>query len=462
MKRIIVSACLLLTFACGLPSLEAQQQRDKQKSGSGQQTILPNSPPIIKSFTSSSPFAVIPCPYGVTPSAPDCTPPGKLKLKLKTEASDPDADTLLYTYSVSGGQIVGDGPEVTWNLGGVAPGPYEAKLIVDDGLGGTASSSLQIMVQECGVCPNACPALNISCPEDIEERQPLVCSINVSGGDPDLNITYNWSVSDGTIKEGRGTPTIEIDTTGLAGKEVTVTAEVGGLPLSCEKSKSSKVQIRQGERRTAANKPPVIKSFTSEAGTVAIPCPDWRPNALSCTPSQSYKIKLITDAADPDGDALRYEYVVTGGEIIGEGSNVEWSYKGLNPGTYTAKVFVKNQHGGITSKTFVVSVIPCPICDPPCPTLSISCPEFADAGQPLTFSLNISGGDPDMKPIYKWTVSAGTIITGQGTPTIVIDTKGLAGKRVMATVEVGDINPSCQRTTSCEVPISKKDGGEKQ
>lgn len=244
MKRIIVSACLLLTLLCGLPSLEAQQRRHKRRKESVQ-GLIPNSPPVIKSFTSSPPFAVIPCPTGVTTTAPDCNPPGKLKLKLKTEASDPDYDALLYTYSVSGGQIVGDGPEVTWNLEGVTPGPYEAKVTVDDGSGGIASSSMHIEVKYCGVCPIPCPNANISCPEDVQEGQTFECSISLSGGNPDSNITYNWSVSAGTIKEGQGTPTIEIDTNGLAEKQITVTVNIGGLDPPCQRTASCEVQIRK-------------------------------------------------------------------------------------------------------------------------------------------------------------------------------------------------------------------------
>jgi hypothetical protein len=223
------------------------------------------------------------------------------------------------------------------------------------------------------------------------------------------------------------------------------------------------VSRRVRRKQAAANKPPVIKSFTSQSGTVTIPCPYWNSwNSIPCTPSPIYKVRLTTDAADPNDDALNYEYSVTGGRIIGEGSSAEWNYEGLKPGSYTAKVVVKNQHGGVTSSTVTVSVIRCPMCDPSCPTLTILCPDDADEGQPLTLSINVSGAEPGRALTYKWSISAGTIMTGQGTPTIVVDTTGLAGKKVTATVDVGNIDPSCQRTISCEVQIRKKDGGEKR
>lgn len=55
------------------------------------------------------------------------------KVNLQANASDPDGDTLLYTYSSSAGRIIGEGSSATWDLGGVAPGVYTASVEVDDG-----------------------------------------------------------------------------------------------------------------------------------------------------------------------------------------------------------------------------------------------------------------------------------------------------------------------------------------
>src|SRR5205823_13125607 len=59
-------------------------------------------------------------------------------------------------------------------------------------------------------------------------------------------------------------------------------------------------------------------------------------------------------------------------------------------------------------------------------------------------------GTPTVNPTYNWTVSAGTITSGQGTTSITVDTKGLGGQTVTATVEVGGVEPTCtNRTASC-------------
>jgi len=54
---------------------------------------------------------------------------------------------------------------------------------------------------------------------------------------------------------------------------------------------------------------------------------------------------------------------------------------------------------------------------------------------------------------YNWTVSAGTITSGQGTSTITVSTAGIGGQTVTATVEVGGVDPTCNRTATCSTPI---------
>ena len=58
-----------------------------------------------------------------------------------------------------------------------------------------------------------------------------------------------------------------------------------------------------------------------------------------------------------------------------------------------------------------------------------------------------------MNVTYNWTVSAGTISSGQGTSSITVDTAGLGGQSVTATVELGGLDPSCSRTASCTTSV---------
>jgi hypothetical protein len=85
-----------------------------------------------------------------------------------------------------------------------------------------------------------------------------------------------------------------------------------------------------------------------------------------------------------------------------------------------------------------------------CPTLTTSCPDSVDADKPMTFTANVSGGDPNVTPTYNWTVSAGTIESGQGTSTISVNTMGLApDSTITATVDVGGYDRECATSSSC-------------
>jgi len=80
------------------------------------------------------------------------------------------------------------------------------------------------------------------------------------------------------------------------------------------------------------------------------------------------------------------------------------------------------------------TIAECTGCRPPCPTVSVSCPADVDLGAPITFTASVNG---DANVTYNWSVSAGTISGGQGTSSITVNTDGLGGQTVTATVEAG-------------------------
>ena len=55
------------------------------------------------------------------------------------------------------------------------------------------------------------------------------------------NLTYNWSVSSGTISSGQGS--LQISVAGVAGEAVTATVEVGGVPAACPNTASATVEL---------------------------------------------------------------------------------------------------------------------------------------------------------------------------------------------------------------------------
>jgi len=154
-------------------------------------------------------------------------------------ASDPDSDQLLYTWSVTGGRLSGEGRQVTWDLSGVANGSYTATVEVNDGNQHTASGNTTVTVADCSGCvppPPPCPTVSVSCPTDVEPNAPITFTASVQG---EGSWTYNWSVSAGTISSGQGTSTITVDTNGLGGQSVTATVNIGGADPSCTGTSAS-------------------------------------------------------------------------------------------------------------------------------------------------------------------------------------------------------------------------------
>jgi hypothetical protein len=81
-----------------------------------------------------------------------------------------------------------------------------------------------------------CPAIAVECPtEIIQANSPMTFTARVSEAPAHTRLTFNWSVSAGSISSGQGTPAISVDTTGLDNQQLTATVEVGGLTGSCEK-----------------------------------------------------------------------------------------------------------------------------------------------------------------------------------------------------------------------------------
>src|SRR5882762_8474544 len=190
----------------------------------------PNQPPTVTVVTSSASIT-LPCPEGT--SSESCTASANRSVTLNAGATDADNDTLLYTWSVTGGTLSGEGGSVAWDLSTVSPGTYTATVQVNDGNGHIVPGTATVTVAVCTGCKAPCPAVSVSCPSSVDPGSAITFSSSLSSS---ANVTYNWSVSAGTISSGQGTSSSTVDAAGLGGQTVTATVEVGGLDPACSRT----------------------------------------------------------------------------------------------------------------------------------------------------------------------------------------------------------------------------------
>ena len=182
------------------------------------------------------------------------------------------------------------------------------------------------------------------------------------------------------------------------------------------------------------------------------------PTVVKVCPDDGARVQLNANARTNDNAQLRYRWTVNGGKLRGDGANPSWDLAGTQPGVYQAVVEVDDGRDLNCVAFSSVSVIvldcpPPPPAQPVCPTVSVSCPEAGKEDQPVTFTANLSGGTPGINPSYNWTISAGRIISGQGTPSITVDTTGLAGQTVRATLDIGGFGTPCPASCAVAIPI---------
>ena len=168
-------------------------------------------------------------------------------------------------------------------------------------------------------------------------------------------------------------------------------------------------------------------------------------------------VRLNAKATSFDGHPIVYRWTSPVGRIVGDGPAATWDLSGLKPGYYEAFVEINTGNGDSGCQAFssIGVVVECPPPPPPpCPNVSISCPDRVQTGQPVTFSSTLAGSLGDVTPAFTWTISNGRIIEGQGTNSIKVDTAGLDGQTLTATLSMGGYSLDCSAACSVQFPAS--------
>jgi outer membrane protein OmpA-like peptidoglycan-associated protein len=153
-------------------------------------------------------------------------------------ATDANGRPLDYSWTASGGKIIGTGPYIRWDPTGVGGGSYALTARVDNGAGKGASCSSSVTVQP---KPLAAPTMSCSAnPATViaGERPTITATVNDPSGTP---ITYSWQANAGQII-GSGS-SVQFDTSGLAPATYTVTGRAeNGVHSACDCSTTVTVQ----------------------------------------------------------------------------------------------------------------------------------------------------------------------------------------------------------------------------
>lgn len=182
-----------------------------------------------------------------------------------------------------------------------------------------------------------------------------------------------------------------------------------------------------------------IEMVEPEKMTVVLGCrPGFSAAAGECKDSSVVRVRFRISGEGAASAKLKK--VVTGGRILGDGpGEFRWDFSGLSPGVYTTTLMAEGPDGKTgDTKTFTVTVRECEHCrrGDSCPVVELKRPAGSiDPGGSFVVEAKVTGAAG--RPTFNWTVSAGTIESGQGTPIITVGAAGVpGGSSITTTLEV--------------------------
>lgn len=187
-------------------------------------------------------------------------------------------------------------------------------------------------------------------------------------------------------------------------------------------------------------------------------------NSVSAKPKKAKHgtIKILTN---PGGLLLTID-----GKPRGE-TLTEYRAFDLEPGVHNVMITLPNGQPWLREidvpagrvKCVVVNYRPLPpLPKSPCPfPVSISAPDKVNEGEIITFTADVAySGTAGLKYTWKVSPSSARIISGHGSPTLTVDSAGVGGQRIVATLTAddGSSDPTCAQSAqavSVVTPLEK-------
>jgi gliding motility-associated-like protein len=308
-----------------------------------------------------------------------------------------------YTWSVLGGATIGTGPSVQVF-------PITATTYVVIGTNGNSCSNSDTI----SVVVN--PAATITAITGTTSVCPGVTGVQYWVINPDPNSTYIWSVTNGTIASGQGTDTITVDwstTSGIGTVTVIEQTNLGchSLPITLQVTINVFLTpvAPTGPTSFCANEALGVYTTLNTSGSIYI----WTAQGGTIVSGDSTSIVTVDwNVLGPQVVALWYQEISF--------TSVDTCY-------------------GI-SDTLYVTINPAPV------TGAISGPSGICVNDTGSYSVANTASST-----YNWSVSPGTIVTGNGTNNITVNWTS-SGTAILTVIETNSYG--CKDTVTLQVTIN--------
>ncbi len=236
-------------------------------------------------------------------------------------------------------------------------------VTVDDGLGGTATTTFTVEA----TAPNQAPTIDPIVPQNCEVGQPVTVSINPADPDGDLLTVTAFSDNDG-----------------IASASVLDNAT---LSVNCVGNGFATISVNVDDGRGGTN---------ATAFSVNVTTPNQSPSIApidpqTCESGQQFVVNYT--ATDPDNDFLATTAASSDNNLVVANVTDAFSIavQCLNPGPATITISTDDGRGGTASTDFTVTVTAAN----QFPTIDPIAPQTCEVGQPLTVSINPADPDGD-------------------------------------------------------------------
>ena len=258
-------------------------------------------------------------------------------VQITCEATDSDGDPLTYTWSVSAGDIFGEGPSIEWGSPSTE-GLYQVFVTVDDGRGGIAERSTPLRVKA-----NTAPEI-VTLTADVDwvlGGGSVFLSSEVTDADGD-DVSLVWTATGGTL-HGQGKSVVWLAPDEEAVHWITVVAR-DAYGAEAERKLSISVTSGQPTEILELQVQGVNTDLLLKSGD------DWHIyKGRSCT---------ITCVTVEEDESLTYDWTADFGKLATNGSVATWTAPSSGVSA-TVTVSVTDEAGNTSSASVILPVETC-------------------------------------------------------------------------------------------------------